>query len=137
MKFSRVCLSVALLISGSVALAQVGGQAEQTHALPSSSQAYVYWTNNANGTVGRANINGKGANESFIQSLTNGTVGGAGMTVNKQYIYWTSANGGTATTIARAKLNGSGVKSNFITGAQNPCGITANSSALSRGGQRA
>jgi len=45
------------------------------------------------------------------------------MAVNSSYIYWTTANGGTATTIARAKLNGTDVDPNFITGASNPCGI--------------
>jgi hypothetical protein len=99
-----------------------------------SARRNIYWTNNSNGSVGRANINGTGVNQTFISSTTGGGVGGAGMTLNKQYIYWTSANGGTATTILRAKLDGTGVNPNFITGAQNPCGVTVNSRHIYWGG---
>jgi hypothetical protein len=95
---------------------------------------YIYWTNNRNGTVGRANLNGTGVNQTFIPSTTGGAVGGAGMTVNKVYIYWTSANGGTATTILRARLDGTGLNPNFITGAHNPCGVTVSSRHIYWGG---
>ncbi|MCI0468238.1 MAG: hypothetical protein L0Y57_14770 [Beijerinckiaceae bacterium] len=91
---------------------------------------YIYWTNSLNGTIGRANINGTSPNQRFIPSTTGGAVGGAGVTVKGQFIYWTSANGGTAKTILRAKIDGTGVIKNFITGAFNPCGITGNSTHL-------
>ena len=88
---------------------------------------FVYWTNTVNGSVGRATTKGTRANEKFI---TLNTTGGAGLTVDDNYIYWTSANGGSATTIARANLDGSGVNQNFITGAHNPCGVTVNSNFI-------
>src|ERR1700677_2373233 len=102
MKFSRVYFFVVLLVSGSVALGQAEGQAKQQRTLEPAAQAYIYWTNSANGSVGRAKINGTDANEKFIPSTTGGAAGGAGLTTNKQYLYWTSANGGSATTILRA-----------------------------------
>jgi hypothetical protein len=40
-------------------------------------------------------------------------VGGAGLTVNGNYIYWTGANGGASTTIARATLDGTDVNTDF------------------------
>jgi len=113
---------------------QVERRAEQDRTLLPATQAYIYWTNSKNGSVGRAKIDGTGANESFIHSTTGGAVGGAGMTMNKQYLYWTSANGGTATTILRAKIDGTNVNKNFITGAHNPCGMTVDSSSLYWGG---
>jgi virginiamycin B lyase len=94
---------------------------------PSGAAAHVYWTNEDNGTMGRANIDGSGVNEAFIPSVTGGAAGGAGMTVNNEFIYWTSANGGTATHIRRANLNGTGVIPNFIKDAVNPCGVTVDS----------
>jgi hypothetical protein len=101
---------------------------------PLKTRQYIYWTNDHNGSIGRANANGAGVNETFIHSTTKGKVGGGGLTTNKQFVYWTSANGGTATTILRAKLDGSAVDKTFITGAQNPCGITVNSKYLYWGG---
>jgi hypothetical protein len=95
---------------------------------------YIYWTNDRNGSVGRADVDGSGVNEAFIHSTTKGKVGGAGMTVDKQFVYWTSANGGSATTILRAKLNGSAVNKTFITGAHNPCGVTVDSKHIYWGG---
>jgi virginiamycin B lyase len=99
-------------------------------ATSAATTAYVYWTNYDNGTVGRATTTGTGVDEKFIKSITGGVEGGAGLTVNGSYIYWTGANGGTATTIARANLNGTNVNKNFITGAHNPCGVAVNSSYI-------
>lgn len=95
---------------------------------------HIYWTNNNNGSVGRATISGSGVNQTFIPSTTGGALGGAGMTTNSQYIYWTSANGGSATAISRAKLDGSGVTPSFIIGAHNPCGVTVDKSHIYWGG---
>lgn len=92
---------------------------------------YVYWTNYETGAVGRATITGTSPNESFIKT---GVKGGAGLTVTDQFLYWTTANGGTATTIDRANLNGTGLNKKFITGATNPCGITHNGTYLYWGG---
>ena len=110
----------------------LGIWAVSTHAetVPAASKAYVYWTNNDNGSIGRAATTGTGADETFIASITGGAVGGAGLTLDNSYIYWTSANGGSATTIARASLDGTDVNNEFITGALNPCGIAVNSSYI-------
>src|SRR5271156_2680507 len=98
---------------------------------PSGAAGHVYWTNQNNGTIGRANNKGTVVNERFIPSVTGGAVGGAGMTVNNEFIYWTGANGGTAKHIRRANLNGTVVFPNFIKDADNPCGVTTDSSFIS------
>ena len=100
--------------------AQTATDRQKSVVQPLSAKGYVYWTNNNDGTVGRATVQGTGVNEKFI-ALQN--PGGAGMTLDKKYIYWTAANGGSATTIARANLNGSHINSDFVSGAQNPCGV--------------
>jgi virginiamycin B lyase len=89
---------------------------------------YLYWTNYQNGSVGRDGVGG--VNENFIPSVTGGAIGGASIALNGQYIYWASANGGTATTIARANLDGTDVDADFITGLQNPCGIAVNTTYI-------
>ena len=70
---------------------------------------YIYWTNyGANGgsdgtTIGRANINGKGANQSFIT----GAAAPAGIAVRGGYIYWSNQGcNESGTTIGRAGLDG-------------------------------
>ena len=97
-------------------------------AAPSAlAKPYLYWTNSLDGSLGRAPISGKHAIENFI---TLGASGGAGLTVNSNYIYWSGANGGSATNIARANLDGTGVNPSFITGAHNPCGVAVNSNYI-------
>jgi len=56
-------------------------------ALPDIAHAkagFVYWTNSPNGSVGRATTKGTKANEKFI---TLNTTGGAGLSVDDNYIY--------------------------------------------------
>jgi hypothetical protein len=127
-------MSAVLSACSSGAAPSVYSVPQVSFAQPLNTGQYIYWTNDRNGSVGRADINGSGVNETFIHSTTKGKVGGAGMTVNKQFIYWTSANGGTATTILRAKLDGSSVDKTFITGAHNPCGTTVDSKHIYWGG---
>jgi len=61
-------------------------------------QAYIYWgtvINGYSGTIGRANLDGTGVNQSFIT-----TAGGlVGVAVDGAHIYWT--NYGNDTTVAR------------------------------------
>ncbi len=92
-----------------------------------ASGGHVYWTNTVNGSVGRATTAGSAIREGFIKTKI---PGGGGLTLNRQYIYWTSANGGSATTIARAGINGKNVDLSFITGAQNPCGVAVDSAYI-------
>lgn len=80
-----------------------------TLTLPSRAEALVYWVNNGNGTIGRANLDGSGADQSFI------TVGGPllpayGVAVTDRHIFWATGAG----FIGRAKLDGTGVDPDFI-----------------------
>ncbi len=88
-------------------------------ALASGAGAFVYWDNNRSetpGVMGRADLDGSGANLGFVQGADNP----CGVAVDAHYIYWALATG---TTIARANLDGSNVDPNFITGATSPCGV--------------
>lgn len=136
MKSLALCFSVALLMCGSITLAPKAlfGAASDSDDIQPATPTYVYWTNNNKGSIGRATTSGTDVNESFIKSTTGGTLGGAGLTMNSQYLYWTSANGGSATTILRAKLGGTDVDKTFITGLQNPCGVAVNSTNIYWGG---
>lgn len=79
---------------------------------------YVYWSN-ADPTVdsiGRANVDGTGADPNFIRDpgafLT-------GVAVDSHHIYWArvAPGGPIGGTIARANLDGTGIKRNFISNA--------------------
>ena len=117
-----------------------GAMAQESQSPDSSGQpaatapaAYIYWTNYQSSSVGRATKTATDLDNNFIPSVHSAGVIGGGLTVNSGYIYWTSANGGTARTILRAKLNGSGsVDKNFITATpdDNPCGVTVNTSYI-------
>ena len=61
--------------------------------------AHVYWTNPSQ-TIGRANLDGTGVDQSFIA----GTTGLTGVAVDAAHIYWASDGG-----IGRANLDGTGV----------------------------
>src|SRR5439155_1244390 len=74
---------------------------------------HVYWTEEATGTIGRANLDGTGANQSFITGATSPF----GVAVDAGHVYWTNFNTGT---IGRADLDGTGVNQSFITGASGP-----------------
>ena len=89
--------------------------------IAAEAQAHVYWTargNTTGSTVGRANLDGTGANPAFI----GGASGPVGVAVSRSFIYWanTFSSGGT---IGRANLDGSGVNQSFIAGAKLPCGV--------------
>jgi virginiamycin B lyase len=77
--------------------------------------AYVYWTN-APGQIGRANLDGSGANQSFIT----GANVPIGVAVDGQHVYWANE---ADNSIGRANLDGSGADQGVITGASNPFGV--------------
>ena len=56
-----------------------------TLALAARADAYVYWTND-NGTIGRANLDGTGVNQSFITGLGTSP---QGVAVDGAHAYWT------------------------------------------------
>jgi hypothetical protein len=89
----------------------------------SSASAYIYWANfnGPDGSIGRADLDGSGATQSFIPGR--GDEGPIAVATFGDYIYWTN-NGARGTgSIGRAKLDGTEVDENFITGATGPAGL--------------
>jgi sugar lactone lactonase YvrE len=86
---------------------------------------YIYWANDLdNGTIGRANLDGSGVNNSFIS----GASGPCMPTISGNYIYWANSGAGTTgSTVGRAKLDGSGATERYVTGASSPCGVAVDS----------
>jgi hypothetical protein len=78
--------------------------------------AHVYWANNVPGSIGRANLDGSGANQSLIA----GTDDPRGVAVDGRHVYWANADTGT---IGRANLDGSGANPSFIAGSNFPGGV--------------
>jgi hypothetical protein len=76
---------------------------------------HLYWTDFATGAIGRANLDGTGANQSFITAASP-----RGVAVDADHIYWTN---GDVNTIGRANLDGTGANQSFITGAAFPFGV--------------
>src|SRR5215208_3084373 len=81
-----------------------------------SAEAHVYWTNNADTTIGRANLDGTGVD----QSLVSGGFNPCGVAVDAAHVYWANTGGGA---IGRANLDGSGASQAFIAGVAAPCGV--------------
>jgi len=72
-------------------------------APPHAHGNFVYWANDDQTSIGRAKINGAGANNSFIT----GVDGVHGIAIDSKFVYWTTLNGGMSA-IGRANLDGSG-----------------------------
>jgi virginiamycin B lyase len=70
-----------------------------------SAQAFIYWADTQHGTIGRANNDGSGVNDSFITGATSPDT----VAVDSSHIYW-----GNAHSIGRAGLDGTGVNQNFV-----------------------
>ena len=81
-----------------------------------SAEAHVYWTNNADTTIGRANLDGTAVN----QSLISGGFNPCGVAVDGAHVYWGNIGAGT---IGRANLDGSGANQSFIGDQVGPCGV--------------
>jgi uncharacterized cupredoxin-like copper-binding protein len=79
---------------------------------------YLYWTN-SNGTIGRATVDGKTIDNSFIAGAHHPTA----IAVNAGYVYWINDNG----TIGRARLDGTDIDERFVTGAFYAVGLAVNS----------
>jgi hypothetical protein len=82
--------------------------------------SHIYWGNYFGNAVGRADINGGNVQPAFITGLN----APCGIAVDGQHIYWAN-DGGGATTIGRANLDGNpaSVNDNLVTGIQRPCGV--------------
>lgn len=86
---------------------------------------HVYWANRGDASIGRANLDGTGPNNSFIGT---GSSLPCGVGVNATHIYW--ANGGVADAIGRANLDGTSPDNTFLDaadGVEDPQGIALNS----------
>ena len=101
-------------------------------ALPSSAGAFVYWINwnhtTAQGSIGRANLDGTGANQNFITFPTGLEYEPHGVAVDGSHIYW--AHGA----IGRANLDGTGVDESFITPSHNAFAVAVDGSHVYWGG---
>lgn len=84
----------------------------------------LFWTNNGTHTIGTANYDGSGVNESFLtadQQLT-------GTAVDASHVYWTvESNPGT---IGVANLDGTSANPNLIAVQQAPAGIALDASHI-------
>lgn len=78
---------------------------------------HLYWVNEYD-SIGRATVTGTEVEEEFIPDLH--VTASYGMFANGEYIYW-GDNAGT--TIGRARLDGSGLEPEFITGLDDPGAI--------------
>jgi virginiamycin B lyase len=88
----------------------------------SQADAYVYYSNNSGGvtTIGRADLEGGGANLLFIQTAP----ASRGVAVDARHLYWVS---GTYGSIARSNLDGSQPSPLFISGANVPYAVAVDS----------
>jgi hypothetical protein len=97
-----------------------------TLALVPRAEAFVYWANHQglNGSqvvgfnsIGRANLNGTGADQNFIPL---GDDFPCGVAVDDAHVYWTSDSG-----IGRAKLDGTRADQDFVPRPEGsaPCGV--------------
>ena len=126
--FTAILLSLGVIIAVGSTTAEASSAAQAHGArATTTSPSYIYWGIYDPGAIGRANLNGTGVNQSFIEPGTDV----AGLTFNSSHLYWSTANGSNATDIGRAKLNGSGVNSAFITTDEtNPCGVAVSSTYI-------
>jgi virginiamycin B lyase len=97
-----------------------------TLALAARADAFVYWTNSVDNTMGRANVDGTGVDQGFF-----GASNAQGVAVDGAHIYWTIFEG----PIGRANLDGTDVNPNFAGGTSanpvsNPQGLAVDSGHL-------
>jgi hypothetical protein len=83
-----------------------------------SDGAHIYWAN-SDGTVGRADVDGTGVNNSFISQP--GLIGWPiPCAYDSTYLYWADAGRAPTSAIGRARLDGTHVQADFITGIAMP-----------------
>jgi hypothetical protein len=85
--------------------------------------AFVYWTDSGDYSIGRASIDGSGANDNFINDLP----GVCGLAADGEFLYWGNSRLGT---IGRSTLDGTGINQSLISGGLGTCGVSATGSSL-------
>ena len=85
----------------------------------------IYWSNLNAGTIGRANLDGTGANQSFINLGLGARV--LGLAVDSQHIYWTDPDSGlpdsNSGAVGMANLDGTGINQNLTAGGNGAAGV--------------
>ena len=122
-------------LSSGIARAKLNGTSLDTnfiaglnnpHGVATDSR-FIYWTQGdaADGSIGRANLDGSDANQGFIPH-TAGITDPSGMAVTPTAIYWQNGGG----TIGRANIDGSAPNPGFIVTTTSTCGLAADSNFL-------
>jgi hypothetical protein len=88
-----------------------------------SAGAFVYWTDSSDYTIGRASIDGTGADDQFIGSIP----GVCGLATDSEFLYWGNSRLGT---IGRSTLDGSDINQSLISGGLGTCGVSATGDSL-------
>ncbi len=85
--------------------------------LAARADASIYWTNSSYpaGTIGRANLDGTGVDQSFVTGVGSPDA----VAADAGHVYWTNWPDALTNTIGRANLDGSGVDASFVTGVGN------------------
>lgn len=85
---------------------------------------YIYWSNQASDSIGRANLDGTGQNATW---LTGNFSGPSSLITDGSYLYWVNRG---SWNISRAALDGSGLQANFISSGRGPISLTINSTHI-------
>jgi sugar lactone lactonase YvrE len=104
-----------VVVAVGAALGVLGRAVTGTPVAVAESVPQVYWANSGAGTVGVADLDGTGVNE----SLTSGPSATFGVAVDGQHVYWANSSG----TIGVASLDGTGANQSFIAVAGFPVGV--------------
>lgn len=91
--------------------------------VPARAAALIYWGDEANGRIGRAELTGTGVNEAFV---TGSALGPCGVAVDAGHVYWggaTFVGGRIDTAIGRAGIDGSNPIQGFIPIGEQACGV--------------
>ncbi|HEY0317817.1 MAG TPA: hypothetical protein VGC49_05935 [Solirubrobacterales bacterium] len=85
--------------------------------------AHVYWADEDGFAIGRANLDGSGAETNFVGGVSSP----CGVAVDAGHVYWADVTGGT---VGRARIDGSEPEPNFITAADHPCGVAVSDTRI-------
>jgi hypothetical protein len=100
-------------------------------AVPRADAAYLYWSNDSGepghpGTIGRANIDGTGADNALFTSPE----GACGVAADSNYVYWASG-GGPIGHVARGNPLTGAIENAFISTTNTlNCGVAVNASSV-------